>query len=176
MYRVQQFGPRLASMHWHMHHDGARHSVVAMRIAREDAAGHRIGAIRFAYAATAPLPPGVEETSSPLLTRRHRARAVQTIEMPVPANSEIVIEATSSHATLLGGLLRPHGLYSSRLYPASTSRHHDAQERDLPQTIGQPHGAYFMAGDGAVFRPCEIHPRHRATPLPISGVFPTARS
>ena len=25
MYRVQLFGPRLAAMHWHMHHDGARH-------------------------------------------------------------------------------------------------------------------------------------------------------
>src|SRR5688500_902783 len=25
MYRVQMFGPRLAAMHWHMHHDGARH-------------------------------------------------------------------------------------------------------------------------------------------------------
>src|SRR3712207_9002822 len=25
MYRVQVHGPRLAPMHWHMHHDGARH-------------------------------------------------------------------------------------------------------------------------------------------------------
>jgi 4-hydroxy-3-polyprenylbenzoate decarboxylase len=25
MYRVQQFGPRKCAMHWHMHHDGARH-------------------------------------------------------------------------------------------------------------------------------------------------------
>ena len=25
MYRVQLFGPRNAAMHWHMHHDGARH-------------------------------------------------------------------------------------------------------------------------------------------------------
>ncbi|MEW6253409.1 MAG: UbiD family decarboxylase domain-containing protein, partial [Planctomycetota bacterium] len=25
MYRVQLFEPRLAAMHWHMHHDGARH-------------------------------------------------------------------------------------------------------------------------------------------------------
>ena len=25
MYRVQVFGPRMAAMHWHMHHDGARH-------------------------------------------------------------------------------------------------------------------------------------------------------
>lgn len=25
MYRVQMFGPRKCAMHWHMHHDGARH-------------------------------------------------------------------------------------------------------------------------------------------------------
>ena len=25
MYRVQQFGPRKCAMHWHLHHDGARH-------------------------------------------------------------------------------------------------------------------------------------------------------
>ena len=25
MYRVQMYGPRRCAMHWHMHHDGARH-------------------------------------------------------------------------------------------------------------------------------------------------------
>ena len=43
MYRVQQFGPRKCAMHWHMHHDGARHFRMYQKKRRENAAGHRAG-------------------------------------------------------------------------------------------------------------------------------------
>src|SRR5688572_5268978 len=62
MYRVQLFGPRLCAMHWHMHHDGARHfRKYKKRGERMPLAIALGGESVMPYSATAPLPPGVEE-------------------------------------------------------------------------------------------------------------------
>src|SRR4051794_36853777 len=60
MYRVQLFGPRKCAMHWHMHHDGARHfRMYQQRNQRMPLAIALGGEPVLPYAATAPLPPGI---------------------------------------------------------------------------------------------------------------------
>lgn len=98
MYRVQLFEPKLAAMHWHMHHDGARH----FRMYQER--GQRMplaivlgGPAILPYAATCPLPPGVDEC---LFAGFLRGRALELVpcvtqpEIEVPTTAEIVIEGT----------------------------------------------------------------------------------
>ncbi len=102
MYRAQLIDKTHTAMHWHMHHDGARHWR-AWKKHNEQRGDHAAGmpcAIVLGgesvlpYAATAPLPPGVSELlfagflndgSIPLVK-------CKTIDMHVPANAEIVIE------------------------------------------------------------------------------------
>jgi 4-hydroxy-3-polyprenylbenzoate decarboxylase len=95
MYRVQLLGPRTMAMHWHMHHDGARHwrswkargepMPVAIVLGGESV---------MPYAATAPLPPGISEL---LLAGFLNGSGIpmvraKTVPLWVPANAEIVIE------------------------------------------------------------------------------------
>src|SRR3954471_18676170 len=95
MYRVQQFGPRLCAMHWHMHHDGARHFRLYQRRGERMPLAIVLGGESvLPYAATAPLPPGVEELLFAGFLNGGGLPLVpcKTIPLEVPANAEIVIE------------------------------------------------------------------------------------
>lgn len=95
MYRVQQFGPRKAAMHWHMHHDGARHfRMYQQRGEKMPLAIVLGGSSVLPYAATAPLPPGIEELLFAGFLNNGGIELVRcrTIDMEVPADAEIVIE------------------------------------------------------------------------------------
>ncbi len=117
MYRVQLFGPRLAAMHWHVHHDGARHHrLYQKRGERMPTAIVLGGESCLPFAATAPLPPGIEEHlfagflnggGIPMV-------ACRTIPLEVPANAEIVIEGwVETEQTLMEGPFGDHtGFYS----------------------------------------------------------------
>ncbi|MFQ5692939.1 MAG: menaquinone biosynthesis decarboxylase, partial [Nitrospinota bacterium] len=95
MYRMQVFDRVTAGMHWHRHHDGARHH-------REHAeAGKRMElAVAFggdpilAYAATSPLPPGMDELLFAGFLRGKKVRLVkcETLDLEVPADADIVLE------------------------------------------------------------------------------------
>src|SRR6202043_2715601 len=92
MYRVQMFGPRKCAMHWHMHHDGARH--FRMYQARGEKMPLAIvlgGESVLPYAATAPLPPGIEELlfAGFLNGRGIELCPCKTIPLEVPVNAEI---------------------------------------------------------------------------------------
>ncbi|MCX5690218.1 MAG: UbiD family decarboxylase [Planctomycetota bacterium] len=95
MYRVQLFGKRHMSMHWHMHHDGARHwrswKAKGERMPVAIALG---GESVMPYAATAPMPPGISEMLLAGFLNRGGIPLVdcKTVPLSVPANSEIVIE------------------------------------------------------------------------------------
>lgn len=95
MYRLQLLGKDRLAMHWHMHHDGARHwrswkkrgepMPVAIAFGGESV---------LPYAATAPLPPGISEL---LMAGFLNGRGIEmvrakTVPLWVPANAEIVIE------------------------------------------------------------------------------------
>ncbi|HRJ49589.1 MAG TPA: UbiD family decarboxylase, partial [Phycisphaerales bacterium] len=95
MYRVQLLGPRTMAMHWHVHHDGARHW--RSWKARGEAMPVAIalgGESVLPYAATAPLPPGISELLMAGFLNRGGIEMVmgRTVPIWVPARSEIVIE------------------------------------------------------------------------------------
>ncbi|CAN5579978.1 menaquinone biosynthesis decarboxylase [soil metagenome] len=95
MYRVQLHGPRKAAMHWHMHHDGARHfRAWAAKGEKMPLAIVLGGESVLPYAATAPLPPTVEELLFAGILNGNGIELVQckTQNIAVPANAEIVIE------------------------------------------------------------------------------------
>jgi 4-hydroxy-3-polyprenylbenzoate decarboxylase len=124
MYRVQVYGEKLAAMHWHMHHDGARH------FRKYKARGERMplaivlgGEPVLTYAATCPLPPDVSELLFAGFLNDGGIELVpcKTIPMEVPANAEIVIEGwVDIERTLVEGPFGDHtGFYSlADRYPA----------------------------------------------------------
>ncbi|MBI2684099.1 MAG: menaquinone biosynthesis decarboxylase [Actinobacteria bacterium] len=92
MYRIQKIDRAAAMMHWQIHKDGASHL--------RDSAGRVPVAVAIGtdpavtYAASAPLPPNVDEM---LLAGFLRGRAVElvrcrTVDIEVPASAEIVLE------------------------------------------------------------------------------------
>ena len=100
MYRVQLFGPRTLSMHWHIHHDGARHWRSWKALGKPMPVAIALGGESvLPYAATAPLPPGISEL---LLAGFLNGRGIEmvraaTVPLWVPANAEIIIEGFVSH-------------------------------------------------------------------------------
>ena len=99
MYRVQLFGPRRAGMHIHVHHDGARNWRAYRRTGRAMPAAIVLGGEPVVpFAASAPLPPAVDEL---LFAGFVQERAIEltpcrTVDLHVPARAEIVIEGEVS--------------------------------------------------------------------------------
>jgi 4-hydroxy-3-polyprenylbenzoate decarboxylase len=124
MYRVQVYDEKLAAMHWHMHHDGARH------FRKYKARGEKMplaivlgGEPVLPYAATCPLPPDVSELlfAGFLNDDGIELCPCKTIAMEVPVNAEIVIEGLiDPQQTLVEGPFGDHtGFYSlADNYPA----------------------------------------------------------
>jgi 4-hydroxy-3-polyprenylbenzoate decarboxylase len=95
MYRMQQLDRRSTAMHWQVHKTGRRHLESAR--ARKEKLPVAVvlgGDPALAYAATAPLPEGVDEL---LLAGFLRRRAVQlvkcvSVDLEVPADADFVLE------------------------------------------------------------------------------------
>ncbi len=97
MYRLQVFGPRRLGMHWHRDHDGARlHRAWAARGEAMPVAVALGGDPVLTYAATAPMPYGMNELVLAGLLRGEGVRVVpcRTVPLEVPAEAEIVLEGT----------------------------------------------------------------------------------
>ena len=63
MYRVQLFDKKTCAMHWHLHHDGARHFRAWQKRGEPMPVAVVLGGPSvMPYAATAPLPPGIPES------------------------------------------------------------------------------------------------------------------
>jgi len=96
MYRVQLLEPRLAAMHWHMHHDGARHFRAYQQLGRRMPLAIALGGPAILpYAATCPLPPGIDECLFAGFLQGQALELVPCVTQPeieVPATAEIVIE------------------------------------------------------------------------------------
>ncbi|MEW5820434.1 MAG: menaquinone biosynthesis decarboxylase [Cyanobacteriota bacterium] len=94
MYRMQKFSNTSTGMHWHPHHDGAVNFVnftgeTAMQVAVSIGPDPAV-----TYAATAPLPYGIDETLFAGFLRNKPVEMVKckTVDLEVPANSQIVLE------------------------------------------------------------------------------------
>jgi 4-hydroxy-3-polyprenylbenzoate decarboxylase len=92
MYRLQKFDSRTTGMHWHIHKDGAENF---------RAAGDRIEVAvaigtdpATTYAATAPLPRGIDEMMLAGFLKGSPVEMVKcrTVDMEVPATAEIILE------------------------------------------------------------------------------------
>jgi len=117
MYRVQVFDGKRAAMHWHLHHDGARHHRAwAARGEPMPVAIVLGGESVLPYAATCPLPPGISELLFAGFLNDGGIELVpcKTIPIEVPANAEIVIEGwVDPIETLVEGPFGDHtGFYS----------------------------------------------------------------
>jgi 4-hydroxy-3-polyprenylbenzoate decarboxylase len=95
MYRVQLLGPQRLAMHWHMHHDGARHWRSWKKFGQKMPVAIALGGESIMpYAATAPLPPGISELLLAGFLNKSGIPMVRGVTVPlwVPANAEIIIE------------------------------------------------------------------------------------
>lgn len=92
MYRMQKFDSRTTGMHWQLHKTGAEHS----RAAREPfpVAVCLGGDPVLTYAATAPLPPEIDEFLYAGWLREKPVELVpcETCDLEVPAGSDVVLE------------------------------------------------------------------------------------
>lgn len=95
MYRLQVFDGQTTGMHWHRHHDGARHYREYCRRGEPTPVAVALGGDPATiYAATAPLPPGLDETVFAGFLRNRAVDVVKcrTVDLMVPAEAEIVLE------------------------------------------------------------------------------------
>ena len=95
LYRMQVFDRRTTGMHWHLHKVGARHFQQQKENKNKlELAVCLGGDPAMIYAATAPLPPQIDEILFTGFLRKKGVELVKgiTVEVEVPANSDIVIE------------------------------------------------------------------------------------
>ncbi len=121
MYRLQVFDDRTLGMHWQIHKGGAEHERLA-ESGRMPVAIALGGDPAMIYAASAPLPPGVDEVVFAGWLRGSGVDLVRckTIDVEVPAQAEIVLEGYVDPAERrLEGPFGDHtGYYSlAREYP-----------------------------------------------------------
>ena len=95
LYRMQIFDQRTTGMHWHLHKVGARHfQRQKEQSGRLELAVSLGGDPAMIYAATAPLPDQIDEILFSGFLRKKGVELVKgvTVDVEVPANSDIVIE------------------------------------------------------------------------------------
>ena len=95
MYRLQIFDERTIGMHWQLHKGGMSHYKESLRAAKRMEIAVAVGAEPvLTYAATAPLPPEIDEMVFAGFLRDKAVEMVRckTVDVLAPANAEIVIE------------------------------------------------------------------------------------
>jgi 4-hydroxy-3-polyprenylbenzoate decarboxylase len=183
MYRMQIFDERTTAMHWQVHKVGARHGkVYYQRGERMPVAVTLGGDPALTFAATAPLPDGLDEILFAGFLRKKSVELVKckTIDVEVPADADFVLEGF-----VQPGEMRPEGPFGDHTgfytavedYPvfhltAITHR----RDAIYPTTIvGPPPMEDFYMGDATVriFLPVfkMNFPEMVDMTLPPEGVF-----
>src|SRR5690349_259461 len=107
MYRMQIFDERTTAMHWQVHKVGARHGkVYYQRGERMPVAVTLGGDPALTFAATAPLPDGLDEILFAGFLRKKSVELVKckTVDVEVPADADFVLEGF-----VQPGEMRPEG-------------------------------------------------------------------
>jgi 4-hydroxy-3-polyprenylbenzoate decarboxylase len=183
LYRMQVFDKNTTGMHWHTHKDGAhcfreyerqgRRMEVAVAIGTDPA---------ITYAATAPLPPGIDEMLLAGFIRRKAVKLVPaiTVDLAVPAEAEIILEGyIDPQERRMEGPFGDHtGFYSlPDLYPVFHVTAVTHRENALYSTIivGRPpmEDCYLALATERIFLPLlrTLMPEIRDYWLPWEGVF-----
>ena len=95
MYRLQIFDKNTTGMHWHIHKDGSHYFSEYTKAKKRMQVAVAIGADpSVIYAATAPMPRGIDEILLAGFFRKSGVEMVKckTIDMEVPAEAEFVLE------------------------------------------------------------------------------------
>lgn len=95
MYRMQVYDSKTTGMHWHPHKVGAKHYQLYKELGEKMPVAVCLGGDpAITYSATAPLPDDIDELLFAGFLRKKPVEIVpcETIDLEVPANSEIVIE------------------------------------------------------------------------------------
>ncbi len=96
MYRMQKIDRRTTAMHWQIHKTGARHFRRAkeLELPRLEVAVALGGDPALTYAATAPLPDGIDEWMFGGFLRHSAVKTVKckTVDLEVPADADFVLE------------------------------------------------------------------------------------
>ncbi|MFO7722840.1 MAG: menaquinone biosynthesis decarboxylase, partial [Bacteroidales bacterium] len=95
MYRMQVFDKVSTGMHWHMHKDGASHYRKYQKLGQRMPVTVTLGGDpAFTYAATAPLPPIIDEYLFAGVIRKRGVKLVKSLtnDIWIPADADIVIE------------------------------------------------------------------------------------
>ncbi|MEJ7809091.1 MAG: menaquinone biosynthesis decarboxylase [Gemmatimonadaceae bacterium] len=184
MYRVQVMGPRTLAMHWQRHKVGAAHWREMAERGETMAVCIAIGADPASvYAASAPLPPTVDEFLFAGFLRKEPVRLAKalTCDLEVPADAEFVIEGyiDPSEPLVTEGPFGDHtGFYSlADLYPQVHVTAVTMRERPIYATtiVGRPPMEDFYLGHATerIFLPLlrltvpEIVDYH----MPAEGIF-----
>lgn len=156
MYRVQVFGPKLAAMHWHMHHDGARHFRAYRELGKRMPVAVSFGGPSvMPYAATCPLPPGIDECLFAGFLNGGGIELVPCVSQPeieVPTTAEFVVEGYIDPAEepILEGPFGDHtGFYSlADLFPKFhiTAITHRKNPIYITTIVGKPPQEDFWLG------------------------------
>jgi 4-hydroxy-3-polyprenylbenzoate decarboxylase len=95
MYRMQVFDKDLTALHWHRHKVSARHFEEYKKLGQKMPVAVALGGDPvYTYAATAPLPDGIDEYMLAGFIRKKKVELVQclTQDVQVPADADIIIE------------------------------------------------------------------------------------
>jgi 4-hydroxy-3-polyprenylbenzoate decarboxylase len=180
IYRMQVYDERTTAMHWQVHKVGARHGKVYYE--RMPVAVTLGGDPVYTFAATAPLPDGLDEILFAGFVRKKSVELVRckTIDVDVPADVDLVLEGY-----VQPGEMRPEGPFGDHTgfytaiedYPvfhltAITHR----RDAVYPTTIvGKPPMEDFYIGDAVVriFLPVfkMNFPELVDMTMPAAGVF-----
>jgi 4-hydroxy-3-polyprenylbenzoate decarboxylase len=185
MYRLQVLGPKLAAMHWHMHHDGARHFRRYRELGRRMPVAVAFGGPAvMPYAATCPLPPGIDECLFAGFLNGGSIELVACVSQPeleVPATAEFVVEGYIEPADppVIEGPFGDHtGFYSlADLYPRLhvTAITHRRSPLYPTTVVGKPPQEDFWLGKATerIFLPLlqTIIPDIIDYNLPLFGCF-----
>jgi len=120
MYRMQIFGRDTAGMHWQIHKDGAHQFHEYRKAGKRMEVAVAIGTEPVVtYAATAPLPRGLDELLLAGLIRKKPVRLAKcrTVDLEIPADAEIVLEGYVDPAEELA-LEGPFGDHTGYYSPA----------------------------------------------------------
>ncbi len=95
MYRMQKLDSHSCAAHWQVHHDGATHCRGYEKAGEKMPVALALGGDpAVSYAASAPLPPGIDEMIFAGFIRKKPVEMVKcvSIDLQVPADAEIIVE------------------------------------------------------------------------------------
>lgn len=184
MYRMQVYDSKTTGMHWHPHKGGAKHFQLYKELGEKMPVAVCLGGDpAIIYSATAPLPEDTDELIFAGFLRKKPVEIVscETINLQIPANSEIVLEGyvDPNEELRLEGPFGDHtGYYSlEEMYPVFhiTCITHRKNPIYPATIVGKPpmEDCFLAKATERIFLPLIklIFPEIIDINLPIEGVF-----